>query len=72
MRKSFFIQFKKDVVQFNYGDSGKTVYFVVITENGGKQGVQWGKWVRRSYRKGGRIKEKGGVYGILRRICGAA
>jgi hypothetical protein len=38
LRKSFFTKRKKDVVEFEYGDSGKTAYFVVIVENGGKQG----------------------------------
>jgi hypothetical protein len=35
---------KKDLVPFDYGDSGKTAYFAVQVENGGKQG-QWGPMV---------------------------
>jgi hypothetical protein len=38
LRKSFLTMRKKDVVEFDYGDSGKTAYFAVIIENGGKQG----------------------------------
>jgi hypothetical protein len=38
LRKSFFTKRKKDVVEFDFGDSGKTAYFAVIVENGGKQG----------------------------------
>jgi hypothetical protein len=36
--KSFYTKRKKDVMEFDYGDSGKTVCFAVIVENGGKQG----------------------------------
>jgi hypothetical protein len=35
---------KKDVVQFDYGESGKNAYFAVQVENGGKQGP-WGPLV---------------------------
>jgi hypothetical protein len=38
LRKSFFTKRKKDLVEFDFGDSGKTAYFAVIVENGGKQG----------------------------------
>jgi hypothetical protein len=38
LRKSFFTMWKKDVVEFDFGGSGKTVYFAVIVENSGKQG----------------------------------
>jgi hypothetical protein len=38
LRKSFFTQRKKDLVQFGYGDSGKTAYFAVVIENSGKLG----------------------------------
>jgi hypothetical protein len=45
LHESFFTQRKKDVVQFDYNDSGKTVYFAVQIENsGGKQGP-WGPMV---------------------------
>ncbi|MDR1220153.1 MAG: hypothetical protein LBK73_11190 [Treponema sp.] len=44
LRKSFFTQRKKDLVQFDYGDSGKTAHFAVVIENGGKQG-SWGPMV---------------------------
>ena len=29
---------KKDVIEFDYGDSGKAAYFAVQVENGGKKG----------------------------------
>jgi hypothetical protein len=32
---------KKDLIRFDYGDSGKTAWFAVVIENGGKQGP-WG------------------------------
>jgi hypothetical protein len=35
---------KKDLITFDYGDSGKTAYFAVKIENGGKQGT-WGPLV---------------------------
>jgi hypothetical protein len=38
LRKSFFTMRKKDLVEFDFEDSGKTAYFAVIIENGGKQG----------------------------------
>jgi hypothetical protein len=38
LRKSFFTKRKKEVVGFDFGDSGKTAHFAVIVENGGKQG----------------------------------
>jgi hypothetical protein len=44
LRKSFYTQRKKDVVQFDYGDSGKTAWFAVQIENGGKHGP-WGPLV---------------------------
>jgi hypothetical protein len=45
LRESFFIQRKKDLVQFDYGSSGSTAYFAVQVENsGGKQGP-WGPMV---------------------------
>jgi hypothetical protein len=39
--RSFTTQRKKDVVEFDYTDSGKTAYFAVQVENGGKKGP-WG------------------------------
>jgi hypothetical protein len=44
LRKSFFTRRKKDLVQFDYGDSGKTAWFAVVIENGGNQG-SWGPMV---------------------------
>jgi hypothetical protein len=44
LRMSFFTQRKKDVIEFDFGDSGKTVYFAVQIENGGKKGP-WGPMV---------------------------
>jgi hypothetical protein len=38
LRKSFFTMRKKEMIEFDFGDSGKTAYFAVIVENGGKQG----------------------------------
>ncbi|MDR0410347.1 MAG: hypothetical protein LBH75_00010 [Treponema sp.] len=38
---SFYTQRKKDVIEFEYGDSGKTAYFAIQIENGGKKGP-WG------------------------------
>jgi hypothetical protein len=32
LRKSFFTKRKKDVIEFDFGDSGKTVYFAVQVE----------------------------------------
>jgi hypothetical protein len=44
LRKSFFTKRKKDVIEFDFGDSGKTVYFAVQIENEGKKGP-WGPLV---------------------------
>jgi hypothetical protein len=41
LRKSFYIQRKKDMIEFEYGYSGKTVYFAAQIENDGKKG-NWG------------------------------
>jgi hypothetical protein len=41
LRKSFYTQRKRDLIVFDYGDSGKTVYFAVQIENDGKKG-SWG------------------------------
>ncbi|MDR2053833.1 MAG: hypothetical protein LBP80_10500 [Treponema sp.] len=38
LRKSFFTKRKKDVIEFDFGDSGKTAYFAVQVENDGKKG----------------------------------
>jgi hypothetical protein len=43
LHKSFFTKRKKDVIEFDFGDSGKTVYFAVQIENDGKKGP-WGRW----------------------------
>jgi hypothetical protein len=42
--KSFFTKRKKDVMEFDYGDSGETAYFAVQLENEGKKG-NWGPMV---------------------------
>jgi hypothetical protein len=44
LTQSFFTKRKKDVVVFDYGDSGKTAYFAVQIENEGKKG-EWGPMV---------------------------
>jgi hypothetical protein len=41
LRKSFYTQRKKDLIEFEFGDSGKTAYFAVQIENDGKKGP-WG------------------------------
>jgi hypothetical protein len=41
LHKSFYTRRKKDVIEFAYGDSGKTAWFAVQIENGGRQGP-WG------------------------------
>jgi hypothetical protein len=44
LRKSFYTKRKKDVIEFEFGDSGKTAYFAVQVENEGKKGP-WGPLV---------------------------
>jgi hypothetical protein len=44
LTKSFLTQRKKDVISFDYGDSGKTAYIAVQIENDGKKGT-WGPMV---------------------------
>ncbi|MDR1390714.1 MAG: hypothetical protein LBJ31_12160 [Treponema sp.] len=44
LRKSFYTKRKKDVIEFEFGDSGKTAYFAVQIENEGKKGP-WGPLV---------------------------
>ena len=44
LRTSFFTKRKKDVIEFDFGDSGKTAYFAVQIENEGKKGP-WGPLV---------------------------
>ena len=44
LRKSFYTKRKKDVIDFDFGDSGKTAYFAVQVENEGKKGP-WGPLV---------------------------
>jgi hypothetical protein len=41
LRKSFYTARKKDVIVFEYGDSGNTARFAVQVENDGKKGP-WG------------------------------
>jgi hypothetical protein len=44
LRKSFYTKRKKDVIEFDFGDSGKMAYFAVQIENEGKKGP-WGPLV---------------------------
>jgi hypothetical protein len=44
LRTSFYTQRRKDLVEFDFGDSGKTAYFAVQIENEGKKGP-WGPLV---------------------------
>jgi hypothetical protein len=44
LRKSFYTKREKDVIEFNFGDSGKTAYFAVQIENEGKKDP-WGPLV---------------------------
>jgi hypothetical protein len=44
LRMSFFTKRRKDLIEFDFGDSGKTVYFAVQVENDGKKGP-WGPMV---------------------------
>jgi hypothetical protein len=39
--KSFYTKWKKDIIEFDFNDSGKTAYFAVHIENEGKKG-NWG------------------------------
>jgi hypothetical protein len=45
LRKSFFTKKKKDVIEFDFEDSGKTAWFAVQIENEGKKGP-WGPLVQ--------------------------
>jgi hypothetical protein len=44
LRQSFFTKRKKDLIEFEFGDSGKTAFFAVQVENDGKKGG-WGPMV---------------------------
>jgi hypothetical protein len=44
LRKSFYTQRRKDLIEFEFGDSGSTAYFAVQVENDGKKG-NWGPMV---------------------------
>jgi hypothetical protein len=44
LRESFYTKRKKDLMEFDFGDSGKTAYFAVQIENEGKKGP-WGPMV---------------------------
>jgi hypothetical protein len=44
LRKSFYTKRKKDLIDFDFGDSGKTANFAVQIENDGKKGP-WGPLV---------------------------
>jgi hypothetical protein len=41
LRESFYTKSKKDLIDFDFGDSGKTAYFAVQIENEGRKGP-WG------------------------------
>jgi hypothetical protein len=45
LHKSFFTKRKKDLIEFDFGDSGKTAWFAVQVENEGKKGP-WGPMVQ--------------------------
>jgi hypothetical protein len=45
LRKSFYTKRKKDVIEFDFGDSGKTAFFAVQIENEGRKGP-WGPLVQ--------------------------
>jgi hypothetical protein len=44
LRKFFYTKRKKDVIEFGFGDSGKTAWFAVQIENEGRKGP-WGPLV---------------------------
>jgi hypothetical protein len=44
LRKSFYTRRKKDLIEFDFGDSGKTAHLAVQVENDGKKGP-WGPMV---------------------------
>ncbi|MDR1910078.1 MAG: hypothetical protein LBQ35_09230 [Spirochaetaceae bacterium] len=44
LHKSFYIKRKKDLIEFDFGDSGKTAHFAVQVENDGRKGP-WGPLV---------------------------
>jgi hypothetical protein len=44
LRQSFYTQRKKDLIVFDYADSGKTAFFAIQIENDGKKGT-WGPMV---------------------------
>jgi hypothetical protein len=44
LRKSFYTQRRKDLIEFGFADSGKTAWFAVQVENDGKKGP-WGPLV---------------------------
>ncbi|MDR1411661.1 MAG: hypothetical protein LBI91_05620 [Spirochaetaceae bacterium] len=44
LRRSFYTQRRKDLIEFEFGDSGKTASFAVQVENDGKKGP-WGPLV---------------------------
>jgi hypothetical protein len=45
LRKSYYTMRRKDLVRFDYDDSGKTVYFAVQIESGGGKQGPWGPMV---------------------------
>jgi hypothetical protein len=45
LHESFFTMRKKDLIQFDYDDSGKMVYFSVQVENGGGKQGPWGPMI---------------------------
>jgi hypothetical protein len=45
LSQSFYTQRRKDLIEFDFGDSGSTVYFAVQIENEGRKG-SWGPMVQ--------------------------
>jgi hypothetical protein len=52
LRKSFYTKRKKGVIEFSFGDSGKTAWFAVQIENDGRKGP-WDLWFLPSFRNKG-------------------
>ncbi|MDR2747948.1 MAG: hypothetical protein LBB77_10955 [Treponema sp.] len=46
LRKSFFTRRKKDMIEFDFGDSGKAAYIAVQIESGSGQQGNWGPMVQ--------------------------
>jgi hypothetical protein len=66
LTKSFYTMRKKDLIGFEYGDSGKTAYFAVQVENDGKKGpwcriMPWSFWQAKNKTQ----TRKSGLRGVL-------